>query len=73
MLCEKITSAIDRGGYRLRKEKKNRLFLILFIVGAIVSVISITTVNSTKNKYSDTIVFLGNKNIAPIVYEKNGV
>lgn len=55
--------------------KNNKLKILIFMVAAIIFLaLSITYINSDDDKNSlGTILFLGNKNIAPIVYEEDGV
>ena len=51
--------------------KKIILFSIIFLVILLGISISYIKLNEV-NKEQDTIVFVGNKNIAPIVYKENG-
>jgi diguanylate cyclase (GGDEF)-like protein len=57
----------------LPKRYKSTIILIIIIV-VILLYLSISYINSNDdNKSSDTILFLGNENLAPIVYEENGI
>ncbi|HSH36609.1 GGDEF domain-containing protein [Schnuerera sp.] len=54
--------------------KRDILLTFMLIVVIFLLYLLNTPINSKDNhKYSETIVFLGNKNIAPIIYEESGV
>ena len=56
----------------VRKNKKNIIFGSVLVVVIFVSALSINAVESNEQTYSETIFFLGNKNIAPIIFEEDG-
>lgn len=56
----------------MRKNKKNIIFGSVLVVVIFVSALSINAVESNEQTYSETIFFLGNKNIAPIIFEEDG-
>ena len=56
----------------MRKNKKNIIFGSVLVVVIFVSALSINAIESNEQTYSETIFFLGNKNIAPIIFEEDG-
>ncbi|NMB44446.1 MAG: diguanylate cyclase [Clostridiales bacterium] len=54
------------------QKNTNRLCLLTYLVSVVILILLIATFkNYNDEKYSKTIVFLGNKNIPPIVYEED--
>lgn len=54
--------------------KRNMLFAFMLIMVTLLLYLFNTPINSNdSHKNSDTIVFLGNEKIAPIIYEENGI
>lgn len=53
--------------------RNNRLKILVFIIVIILFLLTQSYINSKDDSSLGTILFLGNKNIAPIVYEEDGI
>ena len=57
----------------MRNKSKNLIVLAFIAVAILFWVLPFPAANSDEKNEVDTILFLGNKNIAPIIYEENGM